>query len=103
MINTISIQKLTAPQLTALRETFPACVEAGVLTTTRSVATFTLPEDYTGPVEIDSASLFRSIAGRFQPAQYQGVSVPVGVPAPLNKVLAKLDDPQQAHVRAAHV
>lgn len=36
----IQIRKLTPPQITALREAFPACVERGILTTTNSIATF---------------------------------------------------------------
>lgn len=38
------ITKLTPPQITALRETFPALVEAGILSTTKSIATFDLGE-----------------------------------------------------------
>lgn len=37
---TVKIKKLTPPQIAALREALPACVEAGVLTTTSSIATF---------------------------------------------------------------
>lgn len=37
-----SIQKLTPPQIGALREAFPGLVGAGILTTSRSVATFDL-------------------------------------------------------------
>lgn len=36
----VKIKKLTPPQIAALREAFPACVEAGVLHTTNSIATF---------------------------------------------------------------
>lgn len=36
----IRIKKLTPPQIAALRETFPASVQAGWLSTTASVATF---------------------------------------------------------------
>lgn len=36
----IRIKKLTPPQIAALREAFPACVQAGWLTTTASIATF---------------------------------------------------------------
>lgn len=39
-----SIQKLTPPQIGALRQAFPGLVGAGILTTTRSVATFDLGE-----------------------------------------------------------
>lgn len=37
---TVRIKKLTPPQVAALRESLPACVEAGVLTTTGSIAAF---------------------------------------------------------------
>lgn len=37
---TVSIHKLTPPQISALREALPNCVEAGILTTTASIATF---------------------------------------------------------------
>lgn len=37
---TVKIKKLTPPQIAALREALPSCVEAGVLTTTNSIATF---------------------------------------------------------------
>lgn len=37
---TVKIKKLTPPQIAALREALPACVDAGVLTTTNSIATF---------------------------------------------------------------
>lgn len=37
---TVKIKKLTPPQIAALREALPACVTAGVLTTTGSIATF---------------------------------------------------------------
>lgn len=39
---TTTIKKLTPPQLTALREAFPGLVQAGILSTTRSTATFCL-------------------------------------------------------------
>lgn len=36
----VQILKLTPPQIAALRETFPFSVDAGILTTTASIATF---------------------------------------------------------------
>jgi len=36
----IKIKKLTPPQIAALREAFPFSVDAGILTTTASIATF---------------------------------------------------------------
>lgn len=41
----IRITKLTPPQIQALREVMPSCVEAGVLTTTNSIATFSKLKD----------------------------------------------------------
>ena len=37
---TVQILKLTPPQIAALREAFPFSVDAGILTTTASIATF---------------------------------------------------------------
>lgn len=36
----VKIKKLTPPQIEAIREAFPACIEARVIVTTNSIATF---------------------------------------------------------------
>jgi len=91
MIQTLAIQKLTPPQLSALREALPACVAAGVLTTTRSIATFTLPEDYTGPVELHPERLAEAIARESLNRQSRQ----------LTKIFEKLNDPAGTHLRVS--
>lgn len=44
MTTRTSITKLTPPQIVSLRDAFPGLVGAGILTTTRSIATFDLGE-----------------------------------------------------------
>jgi len=98
MIQTLSISKLTPPQITAIREALPACVEAGVLTTTRSIATLTLPEDYHGPVVLDPNAL----AEVLQPRPVVQFGMQVAAPSPvMQRIVAKLTDPEQAHVRTS--
>lgn len=40
MTTAISITKLTPPQIAAVRQVFPGMVEAGIVTSTRSIVTF---------------------------------------------------------------
>lgn len=77
-MTTVQIHKLTPPQITALREALPACVATGVLTTSRSIATFTEPDDYTGPVDFSPGGIGGTLiraALRTEPADARLVKV----------------------------
>lgn len=75
----LRIKKLTPPQIAALREALPNCVEAGILSTTNSIATFrTIPgKEPWQPHHV--AKLLTDITNRYD------------YPAPLDAVLTKVN------------
>lgn len=82
----VKIKKLTPPQIEALRTALPACVKAGVLETTNSIATFDARRTVRWPAQperrLGVADVYRMVelASRRFPH------------APLLPVLRKLED-----------